>query len=148
MRLHASCVALDGAALLLLGPPGSGKSALALRLMGIGWSLVADDQVVLTAAAGALHAAPPPEGAGLMEVRGLGLYEGLPHTGAPLALVAEMMPQAAIPRLPAPAEWRALGIALPRLALDATDAAAPQKAAWALATARGTLHQRAGFLKP
>ncbi|MCS6892498.1 MAG: serine/threonine protein kinase, partial [Rhodovarius sp.] len=72
MRLHASCVALDGAGLLLLGPAGAGKSSLALRLMERGWMLVADDQVLLQAAP-ALLAAAPAELAGMIELRGLGL---------------------------------------------------------------------------
>lgn len=42
--LHASCVALDGRGLLILGPSGSGKSALALELMALGADLVADDR--------------------------------------------------------------------------------------------------------
>ncbi|WP_240654750.1 HPr kinase/phosphorylase [Rhodovarius crocodyli] len=146
MRLHASCVSLRGAAVLLLGAPGAGKSSLALRLMGNGWSLVADDRVVLEAREGALYAAAPAEGAGLLEIRGLGIYEGLEHAGAPVALVAELTPAAAIPRLPEPRCWQALGIEVPRCALDATDPAAVEKAAWALAAATGRHRMRAGFL--
>ena len=33
--LHATCVALAGAGVLLIGPPGSGKSDLALRLIDV-----------------------------------------------------------------------------------------------------------------
>ena len=47
MRIHGSCVARAGAAVLVLGPPGSGKSDLVLRLIGRGWMLVADDQVLV-----------------------------------------------------------------------------------------------------
>ncbi len=46
--VHASCVAFGGAGVLILGPSGSGKSALALALMGLGAALVADDRVLLT----------------------------------------------------------------------------------------------------
>ena len=60
MLLHASCVALGGAGLLLLGAPGAGKSSMALRLMERGWGLVADDQVVIaTTPQGLLASAPP-----------------------------------------------------------------------------------------
>ena len=45
MPLHASCAALRGDGVLILGPPGAGKSELVLRLLGRGWDLVADDQV-------------------------------------------------------------------------------------------------------
>jgi serine kinase of HPr protein (carbohydrate metabolism regulator) len=43
MTLHATAVALGEAGVLLLGPPGSGKSDLALRLIDRGAILIADD---------------------------------------------------------------------------------------------------------
>ncbi len=144
MLLHASCVALGGAGLLLLGAPGAGKSALALRLMERGWALVADDQVAIIATPAGLTATPPPGLAGCFEVRGLGVFQGLAHTQAPLAAVARLMPVASIPRLPTPLRWHALGHDLPEFALDAADPAAPEKAHWALQAARGKLRQTAG----
>ena len=47
--VYGSCVAIDGAAVLLRGPSGSGKSDLALRLIDDGAELVADDQVRVVA---------------------------------------------------------------------------------------------------
>ena len=44
--LHASCVELSGTGVVLVGPSGSGKSDLALRLIDGGAQLVADDRVV------------------------------------------------------------------------------------------------------
>ena len=41
---HASTVARDGRAVMILGPSGSGKSDLALRLFDHGFRLVSDDQ--------------------------------------------------------------------------------------------------------
>src|SRR3546814_11301183 len=67
--VHASCVALDGRAVLLMGASGSGKSDLALRLIDRGWSLVSDDYVTLECRGGKLVAAPPEQIAGRMEVR-------------------------------------------------------------------------------
>ncbi len=46
-RLHGSCVSKHENAVLLVGPPGSGKSDLVLRLLARGFELVADDQVDL-----------------------------------------------------------------------------------------------------
>src|SRR5579875_2254315 len=45
MQIHASCAARDDAGVLLLGPPGSGKSDLVLRLLDHGFMLVSDDRV-------------------------------------------------------------------------------------------------------
>src|SRR4051812_30268500 len=45
MKIHGSCAARDGAGVLFLGPPGSGKSDLLLRLLDRGFVLVADDRV-------------------------------------------------------------------------------------------------------
>ena len=50
-QIHASAVALDGRALLIVGPSGSGKSALALRMMAHGATLVSDDLVEIRAGA-------------------------------------------------------------------------------------------------
>ena len=54
MRLHASCVAINGQAVLLAGASGTGKSDLALRLIDHGAQLVADDQTELSLQNGVL----------------------------------------------------------------------------------------------
>lgn len=72
-RLHASCVALNRRAVLILGPSGSGKSALALQLMALGCRLVSDDQTLLSAREGLLWAEAPDTIRGRIEARGLGI---------------------------------------------------------------------------
>jgi HPr kinase/phosphorylase len=105
-QVHGSCVSRDGDGVLLIGPSGSGKSDLALRLLGRGFSLVADDRVDIEDGV----AAPPPALAGLLEVRGLGIVR-LPYAAsARLALVAEL--GVAAERLPAPGRHTGLGLAL------------------------------------
>lgn len=148
MLQHASCAARAGAGVLLLGPPGAGKSDLLLRLMGEGWSLVADDQVLLRAEGDGLRASAPAALRGMIEVRGLGLMEGLgSEAEAVLALAVDCVPRAGVPRLPEPARFEALGRALPRLAMHATEASAPRKLALALDALAGRIACRAGALE-
>jgi hypothetical protein len=45
VELHASCVAIDGCSLLLIGSSRSGKSSLALALTQAGFSFVSDDRI-------------------------------------------------------------------------------------------------------
>lgn len=140
MQIHASCAARDGAGVLLLGPPGSGKSDLVLRLIDRGFALVADDRVEIENG----HASAPAALAGLLEVRGLGILR-LPYLArAELALAVTL--GGAVPRLPAPAHDAALGV--PVLALDARQASAPQVVALALDCALGRVAQRAGAFAP
>jgi len=73
--LHASTVALDGRAVLISGPSGSGKSDLALRLLDRGFILVSDDQTIVRKDGGHLVAGAPPTIAGKLEVRGIGIVD-------------------------------------------------------------------------
>lgn len=125
--------------MLVLGPPGCGKSDLALRLIGRGFMLVADDQVLLDG-----RAVGAPEALrGLLEVRGLGIFEGLPVAeGAMLALVVDLVRPDGVARMPLPAAWAPAGV--PRIALHGFEASACDKLAWALDAAMGQRAQRAG----
>ena len=91
---QATCVAINGRAVLIEGPPGSGKSSLALTLIDRGAVLIGDDGVTLEPRGGRLYASPPPNIAGLLEVRNLGLLE-FPTVGdVPVALVVQLDPAA------------------------------------------------------
>lgn len=114
MLMHASAVALDGRALLIVGASGRGKSALALDLIALGATLVADDRVALTAGDGAVLAAPPPALTGLVEARGIGLLR-LPHVApVPVALVLDL-DEAEPLRLPVRRSIGLLGRPVPRI---------------------------------
>lgn len=93
--LHqASCVAILGRALLIEGPPGSGKSSLALALIDRGAVLIGDDGVRLEAQGGRLYASPPPNIEGLLEVRNLGLIEFPVTRNVAVALIVRLDPEA------------------------------------------------------
>lgn len=47
-RIHATAVSIDNMGVIIIGPSGSGKSDLALRLIDRGAHLIADDQIILT----------------------------------------------------------------------------------------------------
>lgn len=126
----------EGDGVLLIGPAGSGKSDLALRLLGRGFRLVADDRVDIADGL----ASPPASLAGLLEVRGLGIVR-LPYAvSVRLALVVELGPAAE--RLPMPEHHT--GLDLPLIRLDPASASAPDRIILALDCALGRLGQVAG----
>lgn len=88
--MHASCVAVSGRGVLIIGPSGSGKSALALQLLAYGAALVADDQTELTVEGDSLIARCPAMLRGLVEARGVGLLRAEAVTQAEVRLVADM----------------------------------------------------------
>ena len=45
--MHATCVDVNGSGVLIIGRPGSGKSSIAINLLALGATLVADDQCEL-----------------------------------------------------------------------------------------------------
>lgn len=90
----ATCVVLNGRALLIEGPSGSGKSALALALIDRGAVLIGDDGVTLEKRGDHLIASPPPNIAGLLEVRNLGLLQFPVASAVPVALVLRIDPDA------------------------------------------------------
>jgi hypothetical protein len=117
---------------LIEGPSGSGKSDLMLRALDAGWRLVADDRVVLWTSGGRLFGRAPPTLAGLMEIRGLGVWPMAPLAFVQVALLARCVEAERVERTPEPTFEAPLGLTLPAIRLTAFHASAPAKLACAL----------------
>jgi len=116
---------------LIMGPSGSGKSDLALRLLDRGFALVSDDQTLVRVDGGRLLASPPPTIAGKLEVRGLGIVEMEHLSDVPVALLVELTSD--IQRMPDDERQRPiLGVQVPLIGIDAMPASSPSKVALAL----------------
>ena len=130
-NLHASCVAVDGRAVLISGPSGSGKSDLALRLIDRGFNLVSDDRTIVRKQAGRIIATAPETIRGKLEIRGVGIVDMDEVQEVPVALVVELTSD--IQRLPDDNNERLiLGTGIPLINLDAMTASAASKVAVAL----------------
>ena len=143
--VHATCVALGRRAALLRGPPGSGKSDLALRFLFLARrgpaaleppALVADDQVILHRDGDRVMARAAEHITGQMEVRGVGIIGVKPVAEAEVVLVVDLVEPAAVERMPVrDVKARVAGIELPLLKLSPFEASAPIKLALELARA-------------
>jgi serine kinase of HPr protein (carbohydrate metabolism regulator) len=130
-NLHASCVAIDGRAVLIAGPSGSGKSDLALRLLDRGFTLVSDDRTIVRKEGARLIASAPPNIKGKLEIRGVGIVDMESASDVPVALVVELTSE--IQRLPDDSRERMiLGTGVPLISVDAMTASAASKVALAL----------------
>ena len=123
VTIHASAVLAGARAVLIRGPSGSGKSALALALIEAAAGgllrfarLVGDDRVSIEAVHGRLLVRPAAPLAGLIETRGLGIGH-LPHE--PVALIGLVVDLGAgdAARLPqdSTGELMLCGVVVPRL---------------------------------
>jgi serine kinase of HPr protein (carbohydrate metabolism regulator) len=129
--LHASTVATDGRAVLIAGPSGAGKSDLALRLLDRGFTLVSDDRTLVRRDGDRLIASAPPNIAGKLEIRGIGIVDMETVDNVPIALFVELTSE--IQRLPDENRERpVLGVRVPLISIDAMSASAPSKVALAL----------------
>jgi HPr kinase/phosphorylase len=134
--LHASCVAVSGAGVVLVGPSGSGKSDVALRLIDAGGRLVADDRLVVERRGGHLFGRAPETLAGLIEARGLGIMKVEHCPSAPLCLIVELGQASLSSRLPERRSFELLGLAVPCVRLDAHAASTCAKIKLALRAER------------
>jgi HPr kinase/phosphorylase len=108
-NLHGSAVVTGGRGLVIIGGSGTGKSALALALVGRGAALVADDRIELERRGMALIARAPAALSGMIEVRGLGILRlpAAPEAVVTLAVDLDRKPAA---RMPQPVTITWLGV--------------------------------------
>ena len=124
--LHATAVIHGESGVLILGPSGSGKSALALALVarasgeGAFGALIGDDRIYLRKAEGRLIASGAANMAGIIERRTAGLMEVRHEPAAVVRLAVELGEgPRQWPRMPDDHDGVIVGgVRLPRLALD------------------------------
>jgi len=110
VRLHATCVAVDGNGALLIGASGSGKSATALAMVAHGAELVSDDQVDIRRVGERRVAnCPDEEYLGMIEARGLGILRVPYVRDIPVTVIIDM-DQTELHRLPRARKHEILGL--------------------------------------
>jgi HPr kinase/phosphorylase len=132
--LHATAVVYGEFGVLILGPSGSGKSALALALMarassqGAFSALIGDDRIFVSKAHGRLIARGASNMAGVIERRTAGLLAVRHEPATVVRLAVELCErERRWPRMPDDDKGLAVGeVTLPRLALDSGQSACDQ----------------------
>ncbi len=126
-NIHATALVCGDTGLLLRGESGSGKSALALRLIdrmaraGRHGALVSDDRVLLDAVGGRLVASAPDAIRGLADLRGFGILPVACTGSAVIDLVADF---GTVERMPEAGICTIAGVACRALRLPAGDVSA------------------------
>jgi len=105
---------MNGRAVVILGASGSGKSSLAVELIGQGAALISDDQTILTRSGDDVLASCPDVIQGQIEVRHLGLLRCDTVSDVPVGVVVDL-DQTETQRLPANRTIDLAGIDLPLL---------------------------------
>lgn len=121
VTLHANCVLVDEAGILIRGGSGAGKSAFSRALIaaahgrGCFARLVSDDRTMVLCRNGRLVARPVEVIRGMMEIRGVGVVPVPVENAAVLRLVVDLVARGA--RMPELDELQVdiLSVKMPRL---------------------------------
>jgi HPr kinase/phosphorylase len=125
--VHATALVIGEAGVLVRGPSGSGKSALALALLALASDrklfarLIGDDRVSISSNNQRIQVRGTPNIQGLIERRGYGIVEAPTEPCAIVRLVVDLLPHhQPSARLPDDAARKAFlaGIPAPRLIFD------------------------------
>lgn len=125
--IHGTVIDVAGSGVVLMGPSGSGKSDLALRLIDRGATLVADDQFYTRPSRRGLVAFAPDNLYGLFEVRGLGVQSISAIKTTILQLVVNIVAESDVPRIPEPVLSEINGEKIHAIMLNAFENSAPIK---------------------
>lgn len=129
--VHATAVSIDGCGVLIIGPSGSGKSDLALRLIDRGAMLVSDDAVAISSNDGIAVMTAAPNIRNLIEIRGIGIHCVQSVELARLRLIVELTDD--IERMPLPGAHSVVaGYAVPCIRLAPFEVSATLKLEYAL----------------
>ena len=126
-KVHATLVEYQNQGVMIIGPSGSGKSDLALRLIEKGGRLVADDQVFLRHQHGVVRGYAPEILRGLLEVRGVGILRVPYHESFPIHLVIDLGKKDSYERLPESETFIILEKKIPKFHLWAFEASIVEK---------------------
>lgn len=135
-NLHGTVIALGSVAVIIRGAPGSGKSDLALRCLGIAPTalvpcpaqLVSDDRAVVTRQGQRLLVEAPPTIRGKLEIRGLGIVDVPCASRCTLVLAADLTTPDKVERLPdPPPQTEIMGVSVALMHLAPFEASAPLK---------------------
>lgn len=130
--VHATAIAINGHGVLLSGSTGAGKSDLALRLIDRGAVLISDDQTELYGNAETILLQAPPNIAGKLEVRSLGIITTNHVSGVPLRLKVQLIDEPE--RYPMDRQFETInGVRISSLTINAFEHSAPLKVEIALA---------------
>lgn len=137
--IHATSVAIDGHGILIMGPSGSGKSDLALRLIDRGARLISDDYTSVSPRDVGVILSAPANIAERMEIRHLGIIDMREIDADLMAPAGTILARLAVQledrpeRMPQPdAMMTIAGCKLPLIVLAGLEASAPIKVEWAL----------------
>jgi HPr kinase/phosphorylase len=87
MNQHATALQWNGKGFLFIGPPGCGKSTLALELIDQGATLIADDQVILHQDNASWTAICPPILQNKIYIRDMGIMHVPSHHSTPIDVI-------------------------------------------------------------
>lgn len=130
-RLHATCIAIGDAGVVIVGRSGTGKSDLALRLIDRGAMLVSDDSTHLVRRGEHVIATAPDTIRGKMEMPGVGIVVMQNKQDVEVRLIIDLDEPPM--RMPLWTDTRSLaGVDIPVIALDGREPSAPIKVEHAL----------------